>query len=82
MQDSIKKKKKTKAKRAGGEAQVVECLPSECKALSSKHRTTKTKKGKKEGKEGGRRERVKKAKEEGGSEREREKQKEGGKGKK
>jgi hypothetical protein len=36
-------KKITKAKRAGGVAQVVECLPSKFKALSSKPSTEKKK---------------------------------------
>jgi hypothetical protein len=39
-----KKTKKPKGKRAGGVAQVTECLPSKYKALSSKPNTTKKKK--------------------------------------
>jgi hypothetical protein len=33
----------TKTKRAGGVAQVVECLPTKCKALSSKSKKKKKK---------------------------------------
>jgi hypothetical protein len=36
--------KKPSHKGAGGVAQVVECLPSKCKALSSNHSTSKKKK--------------------------------------
>jgi hypothetical protein len=39
-----KKKKNLKAKRAGGVTQVVQCLPSKCKALSSNPKTTKKRK--------------------------------------
>jgi hypothetical protein len=34
--------KTTRAKRGGGVAQVIECLPTKCKALSSNPRTAKT----------------------------------------
>jgi hypothetical protein len=48
VQGSLGKKrdpisKVTKAKRAGGAAQEVECLPSMCEALSSNRSTTKKK---------------------------------------
>jgi hypothetical protein len=39
--------KQTKAKRAGGMTQVVECLPSKYKTLNSNHSTAKKKKKKK-----------------------------------
>jgi hypothetical protein len=52
VQTSLGKKrdpisKITRAKRAGGVAQVVEPLPSKCKALSSNPKTKKKKKKKK-----------------------------------
>jgi signal recognition particle GTPase len=50
MQDLVQKI--IKAKRAGGMAQVVECLPCKHKALSSNSNTTKKEReeGRKEGK--------------------------------
>jgi hypothetical protein len=43
VKGSLGKKSGSTAKRAGDVAQVMECLPSKCKALSSNPNTTKGK---------------------------------------